>query len=183
MYKSIYLYNTKDDLINYKYQNTLHPYFQNCSYTFTLQMSVNTDLVKNFQSITWTLNGKSPKMKATPVWWMAYMNIWTTQSSMQPYRGTRTHTSFLHMYNGSTHNCYILLTKFLRIQSVVLVSCAFLYMAAWDRPGKRWYMFTEFDSLKMTIHVGIISSSFAINTHRYRHNISQSYQPITFRFH
>lgn len=109
--------------------------------------------------------------------------IWTTQSSMQPYRGTRTHTSFLHMYNGLTHNCFILLTKFLRIQSVVLVSCAFLYMAAWDRPGKRWYMFTEFDSLKMTIHVGIISSSFAINTHRYRHNMSQSYQPITFRFH
>lgn len=103
LYKSIYLYNTKDDLINYKYQNTLHPYFQNCSYTFTLQMSVNTDLVKNFQSITWTLNGKSPKMKATPVWRMAYMNIWTTQSSMQPYRGTRTHTSFLHMCTMVQH--------------------------------------------------------------------------------
>lgn len=109
-----------------------------------------------------------------------HMNNAVLHAAIQ--RNSHTHFIFTHVYNGSTHNCFILLTKFLRIQSVVLVSCAFLYMAAWDRPGKRWYIFTEFDSLKMTIHVGIISSSFAINTHRYRHNMSQSYQPITFRF-
>lgn len=109
--------------------------------------------------------------------------IWTYEQRSPPCSHTEELAHTLHFYTCvqwfNTQLFYIID----KIQSVVLVSCAFLYMAAWDRPGKRWYIFTEFDSLKMTIHVGIISSSFAINTHRYRHNMSQSYQPITFRFH
>lgn len=109
-----------------------------------------------------------------------YMNNAVLHAAIQ--RNSHTHFIFTHVQWFNTQLFYIT-DKILKNTSVVLVSCAILYMAAWDRPGKRWYMFTEFDSLKMTIHVGIISSSFAINTHRYRHNMSQSYQPITFRFH
>lgn len=105
LYKSIYLYNTKDDLINYKYQNTLHPYFQNCSYTFTLQMSVNTDLVKTLSKHHFNTEWKITKNESHHSMIDGlYMNTAVLHAAIQ--RNSHTHFIFTHVQWWNTQLLY-----------------------------------------------------------------------------